>query len=91
MSRNEPELRKRTAITVPVQNLYDKKSTKKKKNAYALPCVSQTQPPCVRPISETDATHTVANTHGMGMGELRPALTLTGRQQQPSALAKHSR
>ena len=44
MSRNEPIIRERTAITVPVQNLYDKKSTKRRKKAYVLPYVSQTQP-----------------------------------------------
>lgn len=92
MSRNEPVIRERTAITVPVQNLYVKNNQlKRRKNAYALHYVSKTQPPCVHPISGTDATHAVANPHGMGKGELRLALTLNGQQRQPSALAKHSR
>ena len=76
------------ARTEPVRQ---KQSIKKKKNAYALPYVSKTQQPCVRPISGTDATHVVANPCGMGKGELRLVLTLNGRQRQPSALAKHSR
>lgn len=83
MSRNEPVFRERTAITVPVQNLYEKKSTKKKKNAYALHYVGKTQPPCVRSISGTDATHAVATPCGMGQGELRLMQTLNGRQQPP--------
>ena len=63
---------------------------KKKKNAYALHYVSKTQAPCIHPISGTDATQAVANTHGMGEGELRLILTLNGRQL-PSALAKYGR
>lgn len=38
-----------------------------------------------------DATHADINPLGMDKGELRLALTLNGRQRQPSALAKHSR
>ncbi|WP_322934110.1 hypothetical protein VCM39_04055 [Bacteroides sp. CG01] len=92
MSRNEPIIRERTAITVPVQNLYDKKqSTKKKKECVCLTLCKSDTTLCVRLISGTDATHAVANTRGMEKGELRLALTLTGRQQQPSALSKHSR
>ena len=45
MSRNKPIIRERTAIIVPVQNLYDKNNQlKRRKNAYALPYVSQTHP-----------------------------------------------
>lgn len=52
---------------------------------------SKTQPPLYLPRIKNRCPHVVAFRRGVGKGELRPLSTRTSRQQQPSALAKHSR
>ena len=74
------------------ESVRQKQSIKKKKKCVCLTLLqSKTQPPLYLPRIRNRCPHVVAFRRDMEKGEPRPLPTLTGRQQQPSALAKHSR
>ena len=77
-----------TATTVPRRQ--QKSNVKEERWRVSWLHRAGSRPPCLS-RNRDRCPHVVAFRLDVGKDELRPLPTLTGRQQQPSALAKHSR